>query len=49
MAHPEEIIINKNDDFNLWILRSGEVALTQNRRGSDFNGEIVDKISVKGS
>ena len=38
MSHPEEIIRNKDDDFNLWILRSGEVGLTHLRRGSDING-----------
>lgn len=49
MSHPEEIIRNKSDDFNLWILRSGEVGLTFERRGSDMNGEIMDKIVVKGN
>ena len=44
MAHPEEIIRNKTDDFNLWILRNGEVGLSYNRRGADINGQIIDKI-----
>ena len=47
MSHPEEIIRNKTDDFNLWILRSGEVGLIYQRPGADCNGDIIDKIVVK--
>ena len=49
MSHPEEIIRNKTDDFNLWILRSGAVGLVYQRPGADFNGQIIDKIVVKGN
>ena len=47
MSHPEEVIMNKTDDFNLWILRSGKVGLTYSRPGSELSGQIMDSVAVK--
>lgn len=47
MSHPEEIIRNKTEDFNLWIMRSGEVGLVCSRGGSDLNNQIMDKIVME--
>jgi hypothetical protein len=49
MSHPEEVIRNTTDDFHLWILKSGEVGLAYCRRGADVNGQIIDKIVVRGN
>jgi len=42
ICHPEEIFKKIEDTFNLYILRSGEVALTTKKGGSDFNNFVID-------
>jgi hypothetical protein len=46
ISHPQEIIRAIDDDFNLIILRKGQIGYVCKRNGCGFNDEIVDLISV---
>ena len=47
ICHPEQVFKKIEDNFNLYILRSGEVGLTSKRRGCDFNGLEMDSKKVR--
>ena len=47
ISHPEQILRRIDDDFNLLILREGEVGYTVKRRGCNFNDMVIDKAKVK--
>ena len=46
ISHPEQLLRKLDDDYNLLILREGEVGFTVKRRGCDFNDRVVDKVKV---
>jgi hypothetical protein len=37
MTHPQQIIRNIDDDFNLMILKEGEIGYSCKKNGCDFN------------
>jgi hypothetical protein len=47
MTHPQETIRHIDDDFNLMILKEGEVGYSCKKHGCGFNDEIVDYIRVR--
>lgn len=47
MTHPQETIRNIDDDFNLMILKEGEIGYACKKKGCEFNDEIVDFIKVR--
>jgi hypothetical protein len=46
ITHPQQIIRNVDDDFNLMILKKGEIGYACKKTGCDFNDEIVDFIKI---
>lgn len=49
ISHPQEIIKSIDDDFNLIILKKGEIGYICKKSGCEFNDEIADLIKVKSS
>ena len=47
MTHPQETIRHIDDDFNLMILKEGEIGYSCKKHGCGFNDEIVDYIRVR--
>ena len=46
ITHPQQILRQKDDEFNLLVLREGEVGFTVKKNSCSFNGKIVDTIKV---
>jgi len=49
VSHPEETIRHIGDDFNLLILRRGELGLVCRKPESDIHGRVMDSVSVTGN
>jgi hypothetical protein len=47
ISHPEQLLRKIDDEYNLLILRDGEVGYTVKRRNCDFNGMVIDKVKVR--
>lgn len=47
ISHPEQILRRIDDEFNLLILREGEIGYTVKRRSCDFNEMVIDKVKIK--
>lgn len=48
ISHPQEVIRTPEDDFNLIILRKGQIGYACKLSGSVFHDEIADLITVTG-
>jgi hypothetical protein len=47
ISHPEQILRRRDDEYNLLILRQGEVGFTVKKRNCNFNNKIIDTFKVK--
>jgi hypothetical protein len=47
ISHPEQLLRKIDDDYNLLILREGEIGYCVKRQGCNFNGMIIDKVKVR--
>jgi virulence-associated protein VapD len=47
ISHPEQLLRKIDDDYNLLILREGEIGYSVKRRNCDFNGMVIDKVKVR--
>lgn len=48
MSHPEEIIQNLYDDYNLLILKSGSVGFVSKRPNCEATPFVMDVLKLKG-
>jgi hypothetical protein len=46
VCHPQEIIRNIDDDYNLMILKKGQIGYICKKNGCSLNDKIVDLIKV---
>jgi hypothetical protein len=46
ISHPEQTLRRLEDDYNLLILRQGEIGFTSKRRNCGFNDMIIDRVKV---
>lgn len=49
ISHPQQILRRLDDEFNLLILRQGEVGFTSKRRNCNFNDFVIDRVKIKDS
>jgi hypothetical protein len=47
IAHPEQVILKKNEWNTIAILKNGSVGFCTKMKDSKFNGIVIDKITVK--
>lgn len=47
ISHPEQTLRHINDDYNLFILRQGEIGYVTKRRNCKFNDMIIDRLKVQ--
>lgn len=47
ISHPEQVLRRKDDDYNLLILREGEIGYTAKQRNCKFNDMVIDKVHIK--
>jgi hypothetical protein len=47
ISHPQQTLRRQDDEYNLLILREGEVAYSTKRRNCKFNDMAIDRIKVK--
>lgn len=46
ISHPSNTLRGLDDEYNLLILREGEVGYTARRRNCKFNDHVIDKVKV---
>ncbi len=46
ISHPEQTLRRLDDNYNLLILRQGEIGFTSKKRNCSFNDMIIDKVKV---
>ena len=46
ISHPEQTLRRLDDEYNLLILRQGEIGFTSKRRNCNFNDMIIDRVKV---
>jgi len=46
IVHPQELIRKMTDEYNLLILKEGEIGFTVKKTNCVFNGMAVDKLKV---
>jgi hypothetical protein len=47
VSHPEEIIRHLDDEFNLLILKGGEIGYTCKKSGCKYNEKVIDTIKIQ--
>lgn len=47
ISHPEQMLKRIDDDYNLLILREGEIGYSAKRRNCHFNDMVIDKVKVQ--
>ena len=47
VSHPEEIIRHLDDEYNLLILKGGEIGYTCKKSGCKYNEKVIDTIKIQ--
>lgn len=47
ISHPEQLLRRIDDEYNLLILREGEIGYTVKARNCAFNEMVIDKVKVR--
>lgn len=46
ISHPEQILRRKDDEYNLLILREGEIGYTVKKNSCNFNNLVIDRVRI---